>query len=174
MQGLSRSLLRLEKGLAGLLTFAILVLVGFGSVARGLGYPQVWTDELAVHLMVMLAFIAASMGVALQNHMAMGLMPESLGPRGRRVLARVNQGLILAFMALMAVLVWIWLDLPGLIAAGSGEALAEASFNFAWTDPTLTLGMRKIWFWLVVPASVLAGSLHVLAQIVTPLPEAEA
>jgi TRAP-type C4-dicarboxylate transport system permease small subunit len=167
MQSLSSAVLRLEKALAGGLTLAILLLVGFGSVARGFGYPQVWTDELAVHLMVMLAFIAASMGVALQNHMAMGLMPESLGTRGRRVLARVNQALILGFMALMAALVWIWLDLPGLILAGSGEALAEATFNFAWTDPTLTLGLRKIWFWLVIPASVLAGTLHVLAQIVT-------
>lgn len=174
MQRLSFYLLRLEKALVGVLTFAILLLVGFGSVARGLGAPQVWTDELAVHLMVMLAFIAASMGVALQNHMAMGLMPESLGPRGRRVLARVNQGLILGFMALMAVLIWIWLDLPGLIAAGSGEALAQSTFNFAWTDPTLTLGLRKIWFWLVIPASVLAGMVHVLAQILSPLPQVRA
>lgn len=171
MQRLSAVVLRLEKALAGALTFAILLLVGLGSVARGLGAPQVCTDELAVHLMVMLAFIAASMGVALQNHMAMGLMPESLGPRGWRVLARVNQGLILGFMALMAGLTWVWLDIPGLIAAGSGEALAESSFNFAWTDPTLTLGLRKIWFWLVIPASVLSGMLHVLAQIFAPLPE---
>lgn len=174
MQRLSAVVLRLEKALAGALTFAILVLVGLGSVARGMGAPQVWTDELAVHLMVMLAFIAASMGVALQNHMAMGLMPESLEPKGRRRLALVNQGLILLFMGVMGWLTWAWLDLPGLLAAGSAEAFAEASFNFVWLDPTLTLGVRKVWFWLVMPFSLVTGAVHALALLIHPRPAPEA
>lgn len=174
MHSLSALILQVEKAAVGVLTCVIFLLVGGGALARSFGHPQVWTDELAVHLMVMLAFIAASMGVALQNHMAMGLMPESLEPKGRRRLALVNQGLILLFMGVMGWLTWAWLDLPGLLAAGSAEAFAEASFNFVWLDPTLTLGVRKVWFWLVMPFSLVTGAVHALALLIHPRPAPEA
>lgn len=165
----SRAVLHAEGALGALLVAVIFAAILSGSVARGLARPLVWTDELAVHLMVWLAFIGASMGVGLGNHMVMGLLPERMGPTGQRVVALLCDGLVLVFLLGFGLLVWRWLDLPGLLRAGSAQALARESFNFVWLDPTLTLGLRKIWFWLIIPVSTLTAILHVLARIAAQL-----
>lgn len=162
---ISRLILRGESLLGAAIVAVILLAVLAGSVSRSLRMPLIWTDELAVHLMVWLAFLGASMGVALRNHMVMGLLPEYLGPAGQRWLARLVGLLVTAFWLAMLAVCWRWLDLPGLIRSGSGRALARETFNFVWTDPTLTLGLRKIWFWLIVPLTALTGLIHALAAL---------
>lgn len=169
----SRAVLHVEGAVGALLVLVILAAILAGSIGRGLARPLVWTDELAVHLMVWLAFIGASMGVGLGNHMVMGLLPERMGPAGQRAVALLCDGLVLVFLLGFALLVWRWLDLPGLIRAGSPQALARQSYNFVWLDPTLTLGLRKIWFWLIVPVSTMTAILHVLARIAAGLSRRE-
>ncbi|MFE3836158.1 TRAP transporter small permease [Pseudogemmobacter sonorensis] len=161
----SRWILRGESALGAAIVAVIALAVLAGSVARGLGLPLIWTDELATHLMVWLAFLGASTGVALRNHMVMGLLPEHLSARGRRILARLVGLLVLAFWLAMLAVCWRWLDPPGLIRAGGGRALARETFNFVWTDPTVTLGVRKIWFWLIVPLTSVTGLIHALAAL---------
>ncbi|WP_169053312.1 TRAP transporter small permease [Falsirhodobacter xinxiangensis] len=165
IQEVSRALRGAETALAAALVAAIFVVLLANVVSRGLGHPLVWTDELAVHLMVWIAFLGASLGIASRSHMAIGILPERLGDRARAWLVAIVDALVLGFMAMMAVLVWNWLDLPGLIAAGSGAALAERSFNFVYLDPTLTLGVRKIWFWLILPLTCVTGTIHAAATL---------
>ncbi len=166
---LSRGLARVEIAVGAVLVAAIFVLMLANAASRGFGRPLIWTDELAVHLMVWLAFIGGSAAVAVKGHMVMGLLPETLSPRSAARLALGTDLLVMLFLAAMAMVTWRWLDLPGLIRAGSGEALARESFNFIYTDPTLTLGLRKIWFWLVMPVTVLTASIHTLATIAADL-----
>ncbi len=166
---LSRGLARVEIAVGAVLVAAIFVLMLANAASRGFGRPLIWTDELAVHLMVWLAFIGGSAAVAVKGHMVMGLLPETLSPRSAARLALGTDLLVMLFLAAMAMMTWRWLDLPGLIRAGSGEALARESFNFIYTDPTLTLGLRKIWFWLVMPVTVLTASIHTLATIAADL-----
>lgn len=166
---LSRGLARIEIGFGAALVAAIFALMLANAASRGFGRPLVWTDELAVHLMVWLAFIGGSAAVAVKGHMVMGLLPETLSPRAAARLALGTDLLVLLFLIAMAAVVWRWLDLPGLLRAGSGEALAQESFNFIYTDPTQTLGLRKIWFWLVMPVTVLTAGIHALAAIAEDL-----
>ncbi|MDH2328425.1 TRAP transporter small permease subunit [Cereibacter sp. SYSU M97828] len=162
---ISRGLRVIETALAAVLVAAIFAALLANVVSRGLGHPLVWTDELAVHLMVWIAFLGASLGIASRNHMAIGILPERLSDHARGRLVVLIDALVLGFTAMMAVLVWNWLDLPGLIAAGSGAALAERSFNFVYLDPTLTLGIRKIWFWLILPITCVTGMIHAAATL---------
>lgn len=161
----SRALARLETHVGTLLVAVIFGLMLLNIAARALHYPLIWTTELAVNLMVWLAFIGASLAIATKNHMTMGLLPETLPPRLAQVVTLLSDLLVLAFLAVMAWVIWTWLDLPGLVRAGSGQALAQASFNFIWTEPMLTLDARKIWFWLIMPVSTLCAVLHTVASI---------
>lgn len=165
MQTVSRLLLRAEIFLAASLVAVIFATMVAGAFARTAGRPILWADELAVHLMVCLAFIGASMGVALRNHMSVGVLPDYLGAKGKQWLALGADGLVLVFLCVMLVLCWRWFDLPGLIAAGSGKAFAAQTFNFVHVDPTQTLGLRKIWFWSIVPLSTLTAMVHTVAQM---------
>lgn len=165
IQRISRAIRSTETVLSAALVAVIFLALLANVISRGLGHPLVWTDELAVHLMVWIAFLGASLGIASRNHMAIGILPERLKGRARQRLVALVDALVLVFMAMMAVLVWNWLDLPGLIAAGSGSALAERSFNFVYLDPTLTLGVRKIWFWLILPVTCITGTIHAAATL---------
>lgn len=166
---LSRRLARVEIAFGAALVLAILCLLTANAAARALAVPLVWTDELAVHLMVCLAFTGASVAVARREHMAMGLLPEALSPRARRALVLAVDLLMLGFLILMAGLVWRWLDPVGLLRAGSGAALAQETFNFVYTDPTQTLGIRKIWFWAILPVSTLTALVHSAAMVAESL-----
>lgn len=157
--------MRAEAAGGGLLVALILCLLLANVVSRTAGQPLIWTDELAVHLMVVLAFVAGSLGIALRGHMAIGLLPDRLGPRDRARLALLADLSVLAFLLAMAVILWRWFDLPGLLRAGSGAALAEQSFNFVYTDPTNTLGLPKVWFWAILPISCATALIHCLAAL---------
>ncbi len=157
--------MRAEALFGGILVAAILALLLANVVSRTAGHPLIWTDELVVHLMVMLAFVGASLGIAMQGHMTIGLLPDRLGPRGRAGLALVADLSVLAFLGAFAAILWQWFDLPGLLRAGSGAELARQSFNFVYTNPTNTLGVAKVWFWLVMPLTCATGLIHCLAAL---------
>lgn len=161
----SRALAGAEAWAAGILMVLVLSVLLAGVVMRTAGRPLIWGDELAVNLMIWAALAGTSLGLAHRAHIAVTLVPDMLGARGRQVLAVTVDLLLLAFFAILAVLLWRWFDLPGLIAAGSAEAHGAATFNFIWSEPTVTLGVRKVWFWLALPIFCLTGGLHVAASL---------
>lgn len=165
----STAIRQAETVLAAALVATIFLALVANVISRALGRPLIWTDELAVHLMVWIAFLGASLGIATRSHMAIGILPGRLRGRALARLVASVDALVLVFMLMMAALIWRWLDVPGLIAAGSPAALAERTFNFVWLDPTLTLGVRKIWFWLILPLTTATGTLHALAALSTSL-----
>lgn len=165
MKALSARLLKLETCVAALIVAAIFLTMTAGAILRSLGQPLLWADELAVHLMVVLAFLSASICIATRSHMAIDLLPDLLGPQGKHRLAYAVLALVIGFEILMLWLCWRWLDPVGLWQAGSGAALAAKTFNFAFVDPTMTLGLRKIWFWAIIPVSSLCGLIHSTAHL---------
>ncbi|MCB5410180.1 TRAP transporter small permease [Pseudogemmobacter faecipullorum] len=162
---LSHGVMRAEAALAASLTALIFALMLASALMRFLQQPLIQADELAVHLMVCLAFLGASLAVAQKSHMTIALLPETLPPRAALWLQLATDLAVLSFLLIMALVIWNWLDLPGLIRAGSASAYEAASFNFLYSDPTQTLGLRKIWFWLVMPLTTLTSVLHILAQL---------
>lgn len=163
---LSRAVARIEAPVAGLLTLAVFVVLMLNVVSRSLGKPLIWSDELAIHLMIWAALFGASLGLAYQQHIAVTLVPDLLGPRNVARLALAVDVVLLVFFVVLAVLLWQWFDLPGLYAAGSAAAHGPVNFNFIWSEPTVTLGVRKVWFWLILPIFCLTGGLHVLASVI--------
>lgn len=165
LQRLSTGLARLESGAAGLMAVATLAITGIGAVARSLGAPLLWADEAAIAAMTWGAFLGASALFATRGHMAMDLLPDHLGPTGRRRLSVVSDLIVLGAFLGLSILLWRWFDLPGLIRTGSAEALSQDTFNFIWLEPTQTLGIRKVWIWLVLPLFALGGTVHCLANL---------
>lgn len=163
LQIFSDRVARVESALAILLMLLIVALLLAGTVARAVGHPLIRSDETAVLAMVWIAFIGASLGIREGTHMAIGLLPDMLGPRGRIRVGRAASLLIAAFLLTFALMLWGWFDLPGLIRAGSAAELARASFNYVYTEPTQTLDAPKYLFWLVMPFSTLCALLHLAA-----------
>lgn len=160
---------RVAGGLVALMLGVVLVNLGF----RVAGHPLIWGDELAVNLMIWAALVGASLGLAHRRHIAVDLLPGAVGPAGRRLLAIAVDLVLTGFFAVLAVLLWQWFDLPGLIAAGSAEAHGAATFNFIWSEPTVTLGLRRVWFWAILPVFCLTGLVHVGASLIARLAGAE-
>ena len=162
---ISRHLLRAEMLLGAVLAAIIFALIPANAVLRHYGHPLLWAEELAVHLMVWLAFIGGSVCIATRQHMAIGLLPDRLSPRGRQRLAVLCDLLVLCFLLVMGWLCWLWFDPVGLWRAGDARSYAQASFNFTWSEPMLTMHLRKVWFWLIVPVSLVVAMVHTLAVL---------
>ncbi|MFD1880880.1 TRAP transporter small permease [Paracoccus pacificus] len=165
LERFERRLARLETVAIGIVTAAVFLILLSNVFSRSVGRPLIWSDELAINLMIWAAFIGASLGLARRQHIAVTLLPDALAPGGRHVLAILVDLVLLSFFAILAVLVWNWLDLPGLIAAGSADALAQSRFNFTWQEPMMTLSVRKVWFWLILPIFCLTGTFHVAMSL---------
>ncbi|EKF40013.1 TRAP dicarboxylate transporter subunit DctQ [Nitratireductor indicus C115] len=165
----SRLVARFEAVAAGVLIFSVFAVLMANVVSRALSRPLIWSDELAINLMIWSALIGASLGIAHRQHIAVTLLPNAVRPSLAHAMGIVVDLTMLAFFATLALLLWRWFDLPGLIAAGSVEAHSAATFNFIWQEPTVTLGVRKVWFWLVLPIFCLTGSLHVVASLAARL-----
>lgn len=161
----SSRLARIEAGLSGLMIALVLVIVSAGSLARFLGQPMIWADEAAIAAMTWSGFLGASALFARRGHMAIELAADHLGPAGRRRLALLADLIVLVSALGLAVLLWRWFDLPGLLRTGSGAALAQESFNFLYLEPTQTLGIRKVWIWTILPVFAFGAAVHALALI---------
>lgn len=145
-----------EERVAAVLLGAALCGLLAGAAMRSLGRPLIWGDEMAVLLMVIAAFFAASAAIARGAHLTVdGLLTRLPRPLRRGV------DLFLALMlAGFLGCLWVWLDPVGLMRAGSGAQLARETGNFTYTEPTMTLGMLKIWFWLPMLPAALGALFH--------------
>lgn len=162
---LSRRIAVLEGWVAGSLVFAIFLLLIANVVCRSIGVPLIWVDELAVLLMVWAAFVGASMGLAHRQHIAVTLLPDALGALARRRLAVLVDVLLLVFLGILSVQLWNWFDPVTLWRAGSVDAFSNATFNFVYREPTVTLGVPKYLFWLILPIFCVTSIIHVIASL---------
>jgi len=161
---LSGAIAWFEARFTGAIVAAILLLLLANVISRTLGRPLIWTDELAVYLMVLGAFTGASLGVARRQHIAVSLVAEAIGFRRRQALTYVVDTTLLLLFACFAWMLWNWFDPINVLMAESLTAYSRESFNFLYQEPTTTLGVRKLWFWLVLPFFCIAGFVHVLAR----------
>ena len=166
---ISRALARIEAWFAGGLIALMLGVVLMNLAFRVAGRPLIWGDELAVNLMIWAALVGASLGLAHRQHISVDLISGAVGPGARWWLAVAVDLVLLGFFLTLGVLLWQWFDLPGLLAAGSAEAHGASTFNFIWSEPTVTLGLRRVWFWLILPIFCLTGFVHVAAALVDRL-----
>jgi len=171
---LSDGVATLDSWLAGALVGAIFCLLIANAFTRAFGTPVIWIDELAIYAMIWAAFMGSSAALPRREHIAVTLLPDALPPKRRAALQVVVDALVLVFVAALGFIVWRWFDPLTVMAAESLRAFSSTTFNFIYTEPTTTIGMRKVWFWLVMPYAALTLFIHAarnLSNSVTSLQE---
>lgn len=137
----------LAAALAALVVLAALGLVVFAVTCRYLlNEPQAWIDELGGYLVVASVMLAAAEGLRRGEHIAVDILTDRLGSRGRR---------IVSFVGLVAV---------SLTAA---LMLAQGSDMVAFSRMTglRSIGYLDIEMWQVQALVVVGGGLLLLAAL---------
>ena len=166
-------LIRASRLIAGAETLAVQLLVA--SIAllmltnvlfRWLFVSLYWADELAINLMVVFAFVGASLMFAERRNFSVTLLRDALGPRGRRTLGMVIDALTLIFALVVAYACWLWFDPLTLARANFDlQAFFAETFNSIYRDRTDTIGVRRVWFFLVIPIFAVTLTVHSLAGL---------
>lgn len=166
MQKWDARVLRAETAAAAALMAGCFCTLLAGAAMRSLGRPLVWADEAAILLMCCAGFLGASAALARGRHITVDLPARVLPPRPARVIAGLVQVLMIAGLAGFAVILWRWFDPVGVLRAGSVEAFSRETYNFIYSEPTVTLGIAKVWPWLVLIPFCAGCLLHAAARLV--------
>lgn len=124
---------RFDQGLAGLamaVLVALLLVVTSGIVSRALGYPFIWTDELASYLMVWLSMLGWMVATRRGVHIRVRALFDRLPATGQRLTEA-------AFLLVIATL--------GAIVALQGLHLYRANSDVQAITMPMSIG------WLYVP-----------------------
>lgn len=163
---ISRAVARVELSAAAGLLGLVFVLLLLNIVTRLAGRALFWVDEAAVMAMVWMTFLAASVGLQRRANIAVTLAVDLFRERTRRWLGVVVDVLLLAFVAILLVLVWRWFAPLDFIAAGGDlNAFSSQTQNFMYEEPTQTLGLRKAWCWAILPVFAVCALVHCTANL---------
>ncbi len=148
---------------------AITLLVLLNVVTRAMSASIFWVDEAAIMAMTWMTFLAASAAVHYGHSVSVTFFTDLL-PEGTAHLAqRLVDAVVLIFAGLMLWLCWRWFMPLELMRAGFDKMEFQGeTFNFIYSEPTLTLGFRKVWLWLIMPIFALGLTLHGLANVTRP------
>lgn len=162
----SEKLLLVERRGVALLMFLLGAAILLNVVTRYSGYPIYWVDEFAVYCMVWLTFVGASVMTRLRLDFAVTMLTERLSARGASVARIIATTLVVAFGISLAVMCWVWLDPPGIAAAGfSAREYAAGSFNFIYTERTQTLNWPTWALYMILPVFAVSITIHGLANL---------
>ncbi len=135
--------------LCSLLIVAFSVLLIVNVVARyAFSSPIFFAEELAVYILVWMAFLAMSVAVHYDQHVRLTMLIGLLPTRWQRFSYRLTE---LICLAVLATLLWYsvgWIRSPSVTY-----------------DIALTLDWPKWHFYLIVPIFCVTGILHILARL---------
>lgn len=94
---------RLEDIVSKALLAIITVLVLIAALSRTVGYPVIWSDDMAQLLFVWLCVLGATRAMRLKSHMAVDYLIKRLPRTPRWLLELLNGALILGFLVTLAV-----------------------------------------------------------------------
>lgn len=167
-----RALKHLSQGVAGLTGYIVIVMAVvtvFSLVLQVfsryvLSQTFVWTEELALFLFTWLVLLTASIGVARGSHVRLTLLLDALPGRGRFVMERLIDFLILLF---------------ALALAWSGTKYVNATLG----QVSAAVNYPVVWLHAAAPVSGVLMALHALARLLAgpdevtgamqPLPDSE-
>lgn len=140
-------LIRLEFALAKILLAAIVLLVFGAAVGRSLGYPLIWSVDMAQLMFVWLCFLGANRAMRLKVHIGVDFFVRRL-PRAPRWYIEIALGLItLAFLATLAI---------------SGYRLMMLNWQRVYGDS----GIPYAWVTAAVPVGALILGLSVAVNLI--------
>lgn len=132
-----------SKALLAAITFLVLV----AAVSRTIGYPIIWSDDMAQLLFVWLCVLGATKAMRLKVHMAVDYVIKRL-PRAQRWLVEMGNGLlILGFLLTLAV---------------AGYRLTMLNWERIYGDS----GISYAWVTIAIPVGCALMSVEVLIHMV--------
>lgn len=145
----SRWLAQLEKLLCSMLIMAFSTLLIINVIARYLFQsPLYFAEELAVYILVWMAFLAISLSIHYDQHVRLTMLVGLLPMRLQRLAYWMTE---LISLAVLATLLWYaigWIRSP------------SVAFDIA-----ITLDWPKWHFYLIVPIFCATAILHILARL---------
>lgn len=97
---------RIEFACAAALLAAVVILVGFASVARAAGSPIIWSIEVAQLLFLWLCIFAIDLALQDQRHFGISILLDNVPPRGRRAIEMVNLAVLIALLVYLMRFAW--------------------------------------------------------------------
>jgi len=166
LQTFSRRWAQVELACAAALAAAITALILLNVLTRSIGFALYWVDELAVYAMIWMTLLAASAAVHHKDAVAVTIATDALPQDAARILSRLVDAVIFALALLTAWFCWRWfLPLEFARAGFDVETFQGATFNFIYSEPTNTLGLRKVWVWSIMWVFAFGMILHSLSNL---------
>ncbi len=163
---LADRLVRIETAACGVLVAVLVALILLNVITRAFNVALFWVDELAIQVMVWMAFIGTSVLVRKRGHVSVRLGLEKLSINLQRRISVTVDVLILLFAAGLCVMCWFWYDPLGVVQHGFHfEEFAADTYNFIYQEPTNSLGFPKFWIWLVLPFVSVSMTIHAMANL---------
>ncbi|WP_247870431.1 TRAP transporter small permease [Ochrobactrum sp. CGA5] len=170
LTGLSQTILKGEKVLAGLFITILLALILVNVATRFAKLPIYWIDEASVLSMIWLGFIGASVMTRLRIDFAVTLLSDHLSPKWVTRLRALATAFSLAFALGMITMCWLWMDPLGIASHGfDAKAYAAETFNFLYTEKTQTLEWPTWLVNLVLPLFAITLTIHCAANLLEDL-----
>ncbi|SDG27021.1 TRAP transporter small permease [Pelagibacterium luteolum] len=162
----SNGLVFIELRAAAALLLALALIILTNVITRYVGTPIYLIDELAVFVMVWLAFIGTSAMSRLKLDFAVTFLADNapvwMGP----IIRSGSIVLIIAFGIALGWMSWIWADPIGIAAAGfDARAFAGTSFNFLYTEYTQTLQWPRWAVMMTIPLFAVCLVIHAIANL---------
>jgi TRAP-type transport system small permease protein len=134
---------RLEDLVSKFLLAAITVLVLIAAISRTIGYPVVWSDDMAQLLFVWLCVFGATRAMRQKAHMAVDYAVKWLPRTPRWMLELMNAALILGFLLTLAV---------------SGYRLTMLNWQRVYGDS----GISYAWVTIAIPVGSFLMSVEII------------
>jgi TRAP-type C4-dicarboxylate transport system permease small subunit len=88
-------------GLAGLMLLACACLIFYEVVLRKMGQPSVWSEEVAIYLLIWATYLGLAYAESTESHIRMSLVSDHAGPRVRVGLEIVSTLVTVAFLLVL-------------------------------------------------------------------------
>lgn len=98
-----KTIQKIEEVVAETLMAFIILLVFLAAMARWLGYPIVWSVDIAQLLFGWVVFLGADMALRNNNHIGIDMLTTRLPPKIQKGIALISYILIAVFLAMIAV-----------------------------------------------------------------------
>ncbi|MFV0474643.1 MAG: TRAP transporter small permease [Pikeienuella sp.] len=150
---ISRLLARIELLACRVLIvgFAGLLLVNV-TLRYTMAAPLYFAEELAVYILIWMAFLAIAATIARQEMIALTFAVDNAPPWVRHGARIIVELIVLGLVAVLAVVSWRWLNGPAM--------------QF---EQALTLGMKKQPFYAIIPLFFFLATLHTAANLLCHL-----
>ncbi|MBB4124016.1 TRAP transporter small permease [Martelella radicis] len=97
---------RIEYACAALLLTGIVLLVGGGAAARSLGWPIIWSVEIAQLMFLWLCVLAIDLGMQEDRHFGLALVLDNVSPLARKLIEAANIVILIGLSAFFLYYAW--------------------------------------------------------------------